>query len=157
MNKNTLALLKERDLSEDELSSVLNRVNAAITCARQIPKKELNIPENEQHTIPERVQLYAKLLLSEKTKEGLTINQVLHHLLYDETISPRNRIYDVLFTEKYSIKNFKRSTAGEILGWGHPDSINPRNNRINKCLYCLGYNIRLDNEDYEDDIEESDK
>lgn len=157
LNKNTLALLKERDLSEDELSSVLNRVNAAITCARQIPKKELNIPENEQHTIPERVQLYAKLLLSEKTKEGLTINQVLHHLLYDETISPRNRIYDVLFTEKYSIKNFKRSTAGEILGWGHPDSINPRNNRINKCLYCLGYNIRLDNEDYEDDIEESDK
>ena len=37
----------------------------------------------------------------------------------------------------------EKSIIGELVGWGRPDKIHLRNNRVNKGLRCLGYDVEL--------------
>lgn len=142
-NKTILSKLKDRPLTEQELETVLSQNHAARTHARQMSNKSLNLKKDYSTNQEERVKLYSKWLYKQKSKDGLSINDVLKYLLFDESDSLEDRIYNCVKEKHYKIEHFGRSIIGELIGWGRPDITHIRNNRVNKVLNCLGYDVQL--------------
>lgn len=141
-NHNILSNLEYRDLTKQELNTVMLQNHAARNHARQIRNSELKLEPNYTTNIEERVKLYVDFLYKQKSINGLTINDVLKYLLFGDAVL-EERIYRSIYEEKYKLEHFGRSIAGEILGWGRPDISFIRNNRVNKALRCLGFNVEL--------------
>ena len=142
-NKTILQNLKTRDLTEDELEKVLSQNHAARTHARQMKNKQLNLPKDFSTTQDERVKLYSKWLYQQKSKNGMNISAVMRYLLFDESETIEDKVYNCVFEKEYKIEHFGKSIIGELLGWGRPDITHIRNNRVNKVLNCLGFDVEL--------------
>ncbi|MDD6486203.1 MAG: phospholipase D-like domain-containing protein [Spirochaetales bacterium] len=141
-NKKILANLINRKLTDDELFKVFNQNHSAITHARQMDNSYFNLPKDYHGNIHEKCRCYVTWIQKQKSKDGLDINDVLKYLLYGPD-DIENRVYNVLNNEHYMINHFKHSVVGEFCGWGRPDITHLRNNRVNKALKCLGFDVKL--------------
>ena len=142
-NKTILQTLKTGDLTEEQLEKVLSQNHAARTHARQMQNKQLKLPKDFSTTQDERVKIYSKWLYQQKSKKGMNISAVMRYLLFDESETIENKVYNCVYEKEYKIEHFGKSIIGELLGWGRPDITHIRNNRVNKVLNCLGYDVEL--------------
>ncbi len=144
-NKKILSNFKNENyrISKNELSKVFLQNHAARNHARQIKNSYFNLAEGTILTNDDRVLLYADKLLQLHTKKGLDINDLLRYLLFNEEKTIEEKIYDMLNGERYHIEHFGKSIIGELACWGRPDTCFLRNNRVNKALRCLGYDVEL--------------
>lgn len=142
-NQKILLNLKTRKLTEEELEIVMLQNHAATTHARQIPNQKLGLPSDNSTTQEERVRIYAKWLYVQKSEGDLDINDVMKYLLFDNNDTIENRVYNCVNNRKYKIEHFGKSIIGELVGWGRPDITHIRNNRVNKVLNCLGFDVEL--------------
>lgn len=142
-NYKILSDIKSNDISSDDFLIVMKQNHAARNHARQIKNSFFNLPENYKTDIEERISIYSEWLYKQKSKHGLRINEVLRYVLFQENIMLEERIYNSLFNEQYHIERLGKSIIGELVGWGRPDITHLRNNRVNKALRCLGYNVKL--------------
>lgn len=142
-NKEILSRLEERGLTEDEILIVLKQNHAARTHARQIKNRTFGLPDSFQTTEDNRVELYAKWLFKQKTQGVLGVNDVLRFLLFDKQKSVEERVYECIYNSEYRLEHFGKSIVGELIGWGRPEITYLRNNRVNKALRSLGYDVQL--------------
>ena len=117
--------------------------HAARNHARQIRNSQFNLPEDYKTTIEERIELYVQWLMKQKTKDNLMINDVLRYLLFHDNQRIEERVYESVYNPRYHLEHLGRSIVGELIGWGRPDVTFLRNNRVNKALKCLGFDVRL--------------
>jgi hypothetical protein len=142
-NRNILSQLKERDLTEIEILTIMQQNHAARNHARQIRNSIFNLPNDFKTDIEERVKIYVNWLVKQKTEENLNVNDTMRYLLFNDKQTIEERVYESVYSKKYRIEHFGRSIIGELIGWGRPEITHLRNNRVNKALRCLGYNVRL--------------
>ena len=142
-NRNILSQIKERDLSEDEILIIMKQNHAARNHARQIKNSQFNLPKDYKTTTEERIEIYVQWLMKQKTKENLMINDVLRYLLFHDGQRIEERVYESVYNPRYHLEHLGRSIVGELIGWGRPDLTFLRNNRVNKALRCLGFDVRL--------------
>lgn len=142
-NRRILGQLKDNDLSINEFIRIMQQNHAARNHARQIKNSYFNLPDDFKANMDERTEILSKSIFNSKTKKGMHINEVLRYLLFKETEMLEERVYNVLNDDKYKFEHFGKSIVGELLGWGRPDITHLRNNRVNKGLKCLGFNVRL--------------
>ena len=142
-NKSILSKLVDSDLSFDDFLLVMKQNHAARNHARQINNKFFNLPPDFKTDIEQRIKIFSEWLYSQKTSHDLTIHDVMRYILFDESIQLEERIYEAIYSEKYHLEHFGKSIIGELIGWGRPDITHLRNNRVNKALRCLGYDVRL--------------
>lgn len=142
-NKEILANLRNRDLTREELLTVFNQNHAARNHARQMKNVDFNLPTDFKTNIDERVELYVDWILKQKTSEGVTIQDTMKYLLFEDTVNLEERVYNAIYNPKYHIDHFGRSIIGELVGWGRPEITHLRNNRVNKGLRALGFNVAL--------------
>ena len=142
-NRNILRQIQERDLSKEEILTVMMQNHAARNHARQIRNSVFNLPQNYRTNIEGRVERYVEWLMKQKTIEGLKINDTLRYLLFNDQQSVEERVYESIYNPTYHLDHFGRSIVGELIGWGRPEVTHLRNNRVNKALRCLGYDVRL--------------
>ena len=142
-NEKVFQKLKTNDLSLEEFTIVMKQNHAARNHARQIKNEYFNLPLDYKTTYEERVQIFSKWLFNQKSKTGKTIHDVLRFILFHDEMLLEERIFLALNDEEYKIERLGKSIIGEIVGWGRPDITHLRNNRVNKALRCLGYDIRL--------------
>lgn len=142
-NKTLLAKLKVGELTRDELFIVFNQNHAARNHARQMKNSDFGLPSDYKTNIEERVNFYVDWILNQRTSKGLTIQDTMKYLLFEDTISLEERVYNTIYNPKYHIDHFGRSIVGELVGWGRPDITHLRNNRVNKGLRALGFNVAL--------------
>ena len=142
-NRAVLSKLKTQDLSYEDFLLVMRQNHAARNHARQIKNEFFNLPSDFRTDIEKRIEIFSKWLYHQKTITGLNINEVLRFILFQDEIPLEERIYSALYDEKYRIEHFGKSIIGELVGWGRPDITHLRNNRVNKALKCLGYNVQL--------------
>lgn len=142
-NEKVFQKLKTNDLSLEEFTIVMKQNHAARNHARQIKNEYFNLPLDYKTTYEERVQIFSKWLFNQKSKTGKTIHDVLRFILFHDEMLLEERIFLALNDDEYRIERLGKSIIGEIVGWGRPDITHLRNNRVNKALRCLGYDIRL--------------
>lgn len=142
-NKSILQNLKKRELAREELITVFKQNHAARNHARQIKNTVFNLPPDFKTNIDERVILYVDWIMKQKTKEKLTIQEVIKYLLFDDSIPLEERVFNTIYNERYKLEHFGRSIVGELIGWGRPEITHLRNNRVNKSLRALGFNVAL--------------
>ena len=67
----------------------------------------------------------------------------MRYLLFSDETTMEERIYNALYLPDFRIERFGKNIIGELVGWGRPDITHLRNNRVNKGLRCVGYDVRL--------------
>jgi hypothetical protein len=140
-------LRKDRllSLNPDELAEVCLRVHAIYNHARQASYAALGLPEPEQ-SMParERVREFGLWLHRQESPNGATALQTIHKVLYmgpDDEIP--QRIFESCFSFANKVPRLGVSSLGEMVGWVRPDYSPPRNNRTNKALRALGYDVKV--------------
>jgi len=142
-NREILSQLEHGSITRDELYEVLNQNHAVRNHARQIENKVFGLPKEFRADIDQRVSIYTDWLLGQKTSAGTDVFGLIRFILFDPTLKVEERIYLALNDEKRHIEHFGKSIIGELIGWGRPDLTNLRNNRVNKALRCLGYDVQM--------------
>jgi len=143
VNKKLLEKIILQDLSYEELLTVLSHNYAALMYAQQMKNKYLGLPEDFHTNSEDRISIYCKWLYNQQTKQGLSINETIRYLVKDNGVAVEDKIYNMLYDDKYRIAHFGRSIIGEMIGWGRPDIAHLRNDRVNKGLRCLGFDVQL--------------
>ena len=143
----TRALLKKDQLvamTESKLREALGGVHAFSTYARQLKNSKLGLPPEASRNTEERKALLAGVIWRSKTETGRSIADMLEFVIYgDAAGAVEDRIWAALEEPEWRLQFIGRSTLGEIVGWARPDEYPPRNNRTNKALVSLGYDIQL--------------
>ena len=142
-NKRIISKVAKQDLSYDEFYKIMYQNHAALTHTRQIRNSFFKLPQDFTTNIEGRIKIFTEWLFRQKTKKGLGINEVIRYLVSDNNISLEDKIFDALNDEKYRIERFGKSIIGELVGWGRPDIEHIRNNRVNKELSFLGFDVQL--------------
>lgn len=142
-NQRILGELRRRDLSEGEVLTVMRQNHAARNHARQIENAVFKKPADFRADIDHRVRLYVSWLMRQRTAKGLTINETLKYLLFEDSVDVEERVYECVYNPKYRLEHFGKSIVGETIGWGRPEITHLRNDRVNKALRCLGYDVRI--------------
>ena len=75
--------LKEEDLSREEFHKVFSHNNALLWSASRFPNEEIGIAKDKSMTIPEKLPLICDFLFTQKTKDNLSIHDVLRYLLFE--------------------------------------------------------------------------
>lgn len=132
-----------RELTKEELITVFNQNHTARNHARQMKNSVFDLPKDFKADINERVEFYVDWLLKQKSKGNLNVQEIMQYLLFDDNINLEERVYNTIYNPKYHIEHFGRSIVGELIGWGRPEITHLRNNRVNKGLRALGFNVAL--------------
>jgi hypothetical protein len=134
-----------RSLKREELAEVCLRVHAIYNHARQVSYESLGQPEPDQSKpAREKVREFGLWLYDQKSPSGRTALQTIHHVLFggpDDEIP--HRIFESSFNLSNKVPRLSVSSLGEIVGWVRPDFSPPRNNRTNKALRALGYDVKV--------------
>lgn len=139
-------LRKDRilQLNHVELAEVCLRVHAISNHARQASYKALGMPEPVGGMkSSERVRAFGIWLYEQRSPHGRGPLETIHHVIYggaDEEIP--HRIFNASFNFTMKVPRLGVSSLGEIVGWVRPDFSPPRNNRTNKALRALGFDVK---------------
>ncbi|MBI2779364.1 MAG: hypothetical protein HYX62_06235 [Gammaproteobacteria bacterium] len=70
--------------------------------------------------------------------------QLLHYLLFDSSPDQTpTRLYQCVYDPEYKMQHLSLSALGEFIGWGLPAYFPPRNDRTNKALRALGFDVKV--------------
>lgn len=141
-SKQILSNLKSRKLTDDELYTVFDQNHSAITHVRQMDNELFGLPKDYHGNLDDKCRHYVTWIQKQKSADGLDINDVLKYLLFGPG-DIENRVYEVIHNKHYRIEHFGPSVVGEFCGWGRSDITHLRNNRVNKALRCLGFDVKL--------------
>ena len=131
-----------KDLTEDQFIEVCSLFYAFTMVAKPKTNEELGIPQSVDVDIETKKELLAKKIYSSRSLGGKRVTEVLDYLFYSGKIEDVvHRLYQVLDKKEYDIRYFGESCYGELVGWALPDDYPPRNDRTNKALKGLGYNV----------------
>jgi DNA-binding ferritin-like protein len=142
LNKGLLSKEKIKSLTQSELENLFLHIHSVREHARQIANKTLGFPENNKTTKEERVIRYSKWIETQKTKDGKGIRDTIYYLVYDNE-ALEEKVYKMRYDPDFKIDHFGLSIIGEIIGWALPEQYPLRNNRVDKALYALGYDVLI--------------
>jgi hypothetical protein len=120
-------------LDEERLARLLFLCHAAREHGRQIEGLSAGT-----HTLEGRARLYSKFLLSQRSGRGRKIDEVLTFVLWGEG-QPLDRIWEAANSDEWKLPHLGVHIFGELLGYARPGEFPPRNNRVSKTLYALGF------------------
>ena len=132
-------------MTSAEFVRVMRRVHAANNYAkRQRPEDVFDEEELASDPATEvKLEHYFAQLYYERNLLNWSPPQLLKHLLFGGPISEvPTRLYECL-QSPHKIPGFDWSTLGELVGWALPNDYPPRNDRTNKALRALGWNVKV--------------
>ncbi len=132
---------KLQRLDRDQLNKIISLCHASREHARQIRNADLGLDPGENRSIEERCELFTNYLLQKKSGGGKNIQEVLFFVLWgdEENTDAAERIWSATSEDKWRLPHLGVHILGELIGYARPDDFPPRNNRVSKTLYALGY------------------
>lgn len=94
--------------------------------------------------LEERRNRHCQMLFHETNVLGWSPPKLLEYLLFGgRWAETPNRLFTCVFNPEYKIPRLGLSALGEFVGWGLPEYFPPRNDRTNKALRALGYDVQV--------------
>lgn len=107
--------------------------------------------EDDDDVLEERRNRHCEMLYFETNSLDWSPPKLLEFLFYggpwEETA---NRLFKCVHDPEYKIPRLGLSSLGEFVGWGLPDHFPPRNDRTNKALRALGYDVHVNSPNQSD-------
>lgn len=131
-------------MTKDEFSELCSLFHAFRNVARYFHAEDLGFPQGQKLSIKQKLPLAAEKIFNSKAPNGMNILQILNYVFYggaNEHVV--HRLYEAFNDDDFAIPRFGRSCYGELVGWALPDVCYPRNDRTNKALRGLGYNVHV--------------
>lgn len=142
--KKLRALLAENNLASlaaTALGEVIWLTHAAREHARQVDNATLGLAPGTTLDIRARCDEFARFLLRQRSKDGKTLHEVLQFVLWGERQDrdAAARIWDATMKAAWKLPHLGPSILGEMIGYARPDEFPPRNQRVVRTLYALGF------------------
>jgi hypothetical protein len=125
----------------DDWKYICGHCFAILTTARQVSNAALGKPQGTTATLPQRAEWYAEHTCSNRTAGGHTLTEMLQYLIWDERVPAAQRVWNVVYEREWKLDYFGIGCAGELLGKARPNEYPPRNNRVSRVLYALGFDV----------------
>jgi len=133
-----------RSMDMAAFREAIRQVNAFREHARQVRNSTFGLPKDHKESADHRADRLAEWLWLQRSSDGRTVRDVLEFVLWaDFPATMEQRLWQAVRDEKYKIPHFGYSTLGETVGWARPDTYPPRNDRTNKALRALGFDVKL--------------
>lgn len=142
--KRLMMLLSQANLREWDREKMLKLVwggHASREHARQMSNATVGLEQGENRGRWERSVLFADYLMKQRTADGKAIAAVLEFVLWGDAQMPdcADRLWLATQDPNWKISHLGINILGEWIGYARPGDFPPRNNRVSKCLYALGY------------------
>ena len=113
---------------------------------RQISNRDLNLAPGETRTLEERARLYLGFLWNARSTRGRSVRELLELVLWGDKSpggigSAFERIWLGANDENWRLPHLGVHIFGEMLGYARLGELPPRNNRVSKTLYALGFDV----------------
>ena len=66
---------------------------------------------------------------------------MLQYLIWDDRVPVAQRVWNVVYEREWKLDYFGIGCAGELIGMARPNEFPPRNNRVSRVLYALGFDV----------------
>lgn len=133
-------------MNEDNLARLVFLCHSSREHARQLPNSTLELNPGEKRSTKERCDLFARYLWKKRSLRGRSVSDVLRFILWGDRLTGNpaskdtaNRIWDATYDDEWSLPHLGVHIFGELLGYARPQEYPPRNNRVSKTLYALGF------------------
>jgi hypothetical protein len=120
----------------------MSEVHAFREHARQVTNDDLGLPAKRMSKA-QRAIVFAEWLWTRRTASGATVADVLAHVLHGTGSAMEERLWQATADPNWHIRRLGKSILGESVGWALPDKYPARNDRTNKALRALGFDVRL--------------
>jgi len=133
------------NFTKELLDGLCSKVHSIRDHATKVDNITLGLPVGTpQKSADECFQLFSNYMWNARSQDELSVRDVLIYVLYggDAKDTP-SRIFDATTEERYKIPHFGISSLGELVGWAFPDLFPPRNDRTNKALRSLGFDVNV--------------
>lgn len=135
-----------RQLNLDHLQRILHLCHASREHGRQIRNRTLGLAEGEERSTEERSGIFANYLWNYGHSNGTAIRRLLEFALWGDKfghagVAPEERLWTATRSEDWKVPHIGTHILGELLGYARPDLYPPRNNRVSKTLYALGFDV----------------
>jgi len=140
-----LSIQELQRLDRDSLEEILLLCHASREHGRQMRNSVLGLDPGEERSAEERVRLYSHYLFKERSAQGHNVREVMEFVLWGNSSQFRDhkdvedRIWLASHEEEWKLPHLGVSIFGELIGYARPEEFPPRNNRVSKTLYALGY------------------
>jgi len=133
-----------RTMDVEAFARAMQYVHAFRTHARQVQNRTMGLPPGHQEDVDTRTRRLAEWLWQRRTKGSRGAREVLEFVLYgSEPHDMEARLWGATHDKEWRLPHFGKSILGEAVGWARPTEYPPRNNRTNKALRALGYDVKL--------------
>jgi len=140
--RSLLSMESLRKLDETRLSRIVFLCHSTREHARQVSNKQLGLSD-ERRDVEERAKIFARFLLDQSSEVGRHVAEVLFFALWGDKagadIDGAARIWTAARDEGWHIPHLGRHMLGELIGYARPDEYPPRNNRVIRTLFALGF------------------
>lgn len=132
-------------LDEHGLARIVFLCHSSREHARQIPNRTFGLPADAQHTVEERCAFYANFLWRQRSGAGRRVVDVLRYVLWGDqqgrasNQDSASRIWAAASHDDWRLPHLGVHILGELVGYARPGEFPPRNNRVSKTLYALGF------------------
>jgi hypothetical protein len=142
-------------MTTDEFVCVARRVHAIRGYAKRRKAEEI-APDDEDTrenmSLDLKTDIHCRELYYKRNPLNWQPPQLFKYLLFDGvTADTPNRLFLCINDPQYKISGLDISSLGELAGWGLPNVFSPRNDRTNKALRALGFNVHVRNPNKESD------
>lgn len=137
---------KVGQLTESEFVASARCIHAINDHAKRRRTSELGEIEldDEEGSLEERRNRHCHSLFFERNAMDWSPPKLLEYLLFGGSWQETpDRLFKCVHDPDYKIPRLGLSALGEFVGWGLPDHFPPRNDRTNKALRALGYNVHV--------------
>jgi hypothetical protein len=136
-----LARQSLREWDGDKMMKLVWGGHASRDHARQMTNATFRLPPDATHDKWARAGFFAEYLMRQQTEAGRRVNEVLEYLFWGEDQNPdcAERLWSATYDPAWKIPHLGVNILGEWIGYARPNEFPPRNNRVSRCLYALGY------------------
>lgn len=141
------ALLQREHLKHftlEQWKTICSRCNAIREVAKHLRPATLGKPSGTTATLDEHAEWYAEFTWNQRTEGGRTLAEMLHYLVWEDQPLAPDRVWNVANEREWHLPYFGIGSAGEIIGLARPEDFPPRNNRISRALFALGFDVLHD-------------
>jgi len=133
-------------MTEEMFMDALTKVYAFRDHARRVENAIYGLPSDHHESEDERIERFARWIWTRRSEAGKSVVELLKFVIYgSEPIDAMDRLWLATRDKRWRLPRLGKSSLGEVLGWARPDDFPPRNDRTNKALRALGYDVRVFN------------